>query len=163
MNRKEYNECVDLYSDSVYRFILKNIKDTEKANDIVQDSFLKLWDKRKNIDYERVKSYLFTTAYHTMIDSIRKDKNKTQLEDSHLNRGHEVSGNEYTGLKEILDMGLNQLPDIQKNLILLRDYEGYSYKEIGEITDLSESQVKVYIFRARKAMRDYIVKMDLVI
>jgi len=72
MTVAEYNQCVDQYSDNVYRFILKNIHDDEMANDIVQDSFLKLWDKKEDISKDKVRSYLFTTAYHTMIDAIGK-------------------------------------------------------------------------------------------
>jgi RNA polymerase sigma-70 factor (ECF subfamily) len=58
---------------------------------------------------------------------------------------------------------MQQLPEIQKSVLLLRDYEGYSYDEIGDLTNLSTSQVKVYIFRARKFMKTYIGKMEVVI
>lgn len=163
MNRREYNECVDLYSDAIYRFILKSIKDSDKAHDIIQDSFLKLWTKRKEIDYARVKSYLFKTAYHTMIDLIRKEKKLSSIDQQGMEFGHESNENEYTGLREIMNQSLDRLPEIQKNLILLRDYEGYSYKEIGEITNLSESQVKVYIFRARKQLKTYLGKVEIII
>ena len=57
-------------------------------------------------------------------------------------------------MKELIDKGLARLPEQQRSIILLRDLEGYNYKEIGEILDLSESQVKVYLFRARKKMKD---------
>ena len=67
------------------------------------------------------------------------------------------------GLKEILNMGLEQLPEIQKTVLLLRDYEGYDYQEIGDITNLTESQVKVYIFRARTFLKNYIGKIETVI
>ena len=59
-------------------------------------------------------------------------------------------------LKEWLHYGLNSLTEQQRSLVLLRDYEGYSYQEIGDITSLTESQVKVYLFRARKALKEYI-------
>jgi RNA polymerase sigma-70 factor (ECF subfamily) len=66
-------------------------------------------------------------------------------------------------LYEILNKGLNELSEIQRNVVLLRDYEGYSYEEIGEMTDLSEQQVKVYIFRARKFLKEYIGTIEAVI
>ena len=69
----------------------------------------------------------------------------------------------YGFLKEILNQGLEQLPEIQKTVLLLRDYEGYDYLEIGEITQLTESQVKVYIFRARTFLKNYIGKVEAVI
>ena len=70
---------------------------------------------------------------------------------------------QYSDLKEILNEALSRLPEIQKTVILLRDYEGYDYAEIGEITNLTESQVKVYIFRARTFLKNYIGKMEVVI
>ncbi|MFA5329185.1 MAG: RNA polymerase sigma factor [Prolixibacteraceae bacterium] len=161
MNAKEYNQSVDLYSDNVFRFILKNIKDEERARDIVQDSYEKLWRNAENVNFDKVKSYLFTTAYHTMIDVLRKDKRQSYLEDYHIPEN--MHNDQYSDLAEILNEAVKQLPEIQRSVILLRDYEGYSYKEIGEITTLSEAQVKVYIYRARVFLKNYIGKMDLVI
>ena len=158
MNQKEYNKSIDLYADSIYRFVLKNLKDSEKAKDIIQDVFEKVWIKAENIDYKKVKSYLFTSAYHTMLDYIKKDKRMTSLEGSKIpESGYKK---EYTGLSEVLEIALDKLPEIQKSVILLRDYEGYSYQEIGEITELKEAQVKVYIYRARKALQKYLVSIE---
>lgn len=58
----------------------------------------------------------------------------------------------------MLDYALGKLPENQKTVILLRDYEGYSYEEIEQITGLSASQVKVYLFRARKSMKDRLIE-----
>ena len=161
MNIEEYNKTVDLYSDSVYRFILKNIKDVEKAKDIVQDTYEKLWMNAGNVNFLKVKSYIFTTAYHTMIDLIRKEKRMTGFENV---REEKYSHNkQYSDLSEVLNQGLSMLSEIQRSVILLRDYEGYSYKEIGEITGLSEPQVKVYIFRARVSLKEFIGSMDAVV
>lgn len=80
-----------------------------------------------------------------------------------LDDSYEPSDNapgHYSDLKQILDEALERLPDIQKSLILLRDYEGYSYEEIGKITGLKESQVKVYIFRGRMALKNYLVTIE---
>ena len=137
----EYNKCVDAFSDGVYRFILHNIRDKDDAKDIVQDTFEKLWMTYQNVNYEKAKSYIFTTAYRTMVDKIRRGKKSARMEDSYLDIvTHE---NNYTGLKQVLREAVNKLPEIQKSVIMLRDYEGYSYQEIGEITGLNESQVKV--------------------
>jgi len=161
MHVKEYNQSVDLYSDNVFRFILKNIRDEERARDIVQDSYEKLWRNAENVNFEKVKSYLFTTAYHTMIDVLRKDKRQTYLEDYQV--PEEMHDEQYSDLSEILNEAVERLPEIQRSVVLLRDYEGYSYKEIGDITLLSEAQVKVYIYRARVFLKNYIGKMDLVL
>jgi RNA polymerase sigma-70 factor (ECF subfamily) len=66
-------------------------------------------------------------------------------------------------LKKILDEALNRLSETQKSLVLLKDYEGYSYEEIGEIMNLNPSQVKVYLHRARVQLKEYLVKIENVI
>ena len=161
MTTAQFNQCVDDHADGVYRFILKNIRDEEKARDIVQDSFEKVWARVEEIAYEKSRSYLFTTAYHTMIDQIRKDRFQAPMDDAAFNEHSYRS--DYSGLKEILEEAVAKLPDIQRTVVLLRDYEGYSYQEIGEITGLNESQVKVYIYRARTFLKNYIGSMENVI
>ena len=158
MTINEYNLAVTDYSDRLYRFVLKSIRNTHKAEDIVQDSYEKLWKNIDNVDGKKVKSYLFTTAYHTMIDNIRKDKRSSYFEDITMNdEGHESS---YSDLSEILNEAVKQLPEVQRMVLLLRDYEGYSYQEIGELTNLNESQVKVYIYRARVFLKKYSRPVD---
>lgn len=161
MDSVEYNKCVNNYADGVYRFILKNIGDREKARDIVQDSFMRMWERSADVTSDKAKSYLFTTAYHTMIDMIRKDKRITAADDSHMN--NLVTFNSYNDLQEVLNRALDTLPEIQKVVITLRDYEGYSYEEIGNITNLTESQVKVYIYRGRVALKTYLGSIERVI
>jgi len=158
MTVAEYNQCVDSHSDNVYRFILKNLRDVEGAKDIVQDAFEKLWTKHREIGYDKAKAYLFTTAYHRLVDHTRKESRKGRL-----NEGYDVAeaaGNHYSDVKEVLDEALQRLPEIQRSVVMLRDYEGYSYEEIGQITGLNESQVKVYIFRARVALKNYLVSIE---
>lgn len=161
MTVTEYNRCVDLYSDGIYRFILKNTSDEESSKDIVQESFFRLWEKHQGVDFEKAKSYLFTTAYHFMIDEIRKGKHKAAFSESLVNRS--AVENDFSDLSEILNEAVKKLPEIQRSVLMLRDYEGYSYKEIGEIAGLSEPQVKVYIYRARMTLKQYIGSMDMVI
>ncbi len=160
MTRKEYNQAVQLYSDNIYRFVLKNLRDADSARDVVQETYAKVWQKVDDIDFLKVKSYLFTTAYNTMIDLIRREeRRRAYVPDSRQS----VSHNLFDDLQEVLSQALATLPEQQQSLVLLRDYEGYSYEEIGQITNLSESQVKVYIFRARQALRNYICSLDYVL
>lgn len=161
MTPAEYNKTVDLYSDNVYRFILKNLRDRDKSQDVVQDSFEKLWLNVDKVAFEKAKSYLFTTAYRTMIDAIRKEKYKTAWDGSEtiINSHSE----QYSDIGEILEKAISQLPDDQRSAIMLRDYEGYSYKEIEEITGLNEAQVKVYIYRARIFLKNFIGQPEVLI
>lgn len=159
MTLNEYNSCVDLYADGIYRFALKTLCDSDTAKDVVQDTFERFWVKRSNVDYSKAKSYLFTTAYHACIDIIRYDKRVDRIDES----PEVFIENKYTDLQEVLHDALNTLPEVQRSVVLLRDYEGYSYSEIVDITGLSESQVKVYIYRARLALKLYIGKVETII
>ena len=161
MTVKEYNQCVTDYADNVYRFILKNLRHEEDARDVVQNAFEKLWVKREEVDHTRSKSYLFTIAYNQMIDFIRKHK-RVALKDEFAEemRVSEKPGN---NIKKILEIALQRLSETQRSLVLLKDYEGYSYEEIGQITGLNESQVKVYLHRARLQLKSFLVSPENVI
>ena len=161
MTAAEYNHCVDNYADNIYRFVLKNIRNADAARDIVQETFARVWVRKENISFEKARSYLFTTAHHTIIDVIRKEKYNDSVEK--IDMQYNAAPVKNMDLQEILDEALEQLPDIQRTVILLRDYEGYAYDEIGEITGLKESQVKVYIFRARKKLKEILVSVEAVL
>jgi RNA polymerase sigma factor (sigma-70 family) len=161
MTEKEYNDCVTEYADNVYRFILKNLRHEEDARDVVQTAFEKMWRNREDVDATKCKSYLFTVAYHQMIDHIRKVKRIQLRED--FNDNEKVQDRPVNNLKKVLDEALSRLPETQRSLVLLKDYEGYSYEEIGKIMNLNASQVKVYLHRARLQLKEYLVKMENVI
>ena len=158
MTVNEYNDCVNQYSDGVYRFVLKHIKCTDRASDVVQDAFLKMWEKVETINFEKAKSYLFTAAHHTLIDEIRKTQIHHRFVDTQpIRTDYEGS---YSDVYEVLNKAMEHLPADQKTVLMLRDYEGYSYEEIAEITGLNESQVKVYIFRARTYLKKQLVTIE---
>lgn len=152
MSIREYNEAVDLWSDRIFGFVWKLVRDKELAEDIVQDVYEKLWKKKDDVEASKAKSYLFTSAYNAVIDWSRREKLK-----KNISVITEVAEQDHSGeLKALIDEGLERLSLQQKQLILLRDYEDYSYAEIGEITGLSESMVKVTLFRARKELKEFI-------
>ncbi len=158
MTEKEYNQCVTQYADNVYRFIVKNLRHEEDARDIVQTAFEKLWLNREVVQHDKSKSYLFTVAYNQMIDHIRKVRRIQLKEEFKEDSGiqHQPSSNSRKTLME----ALNRLSEVQKSLVMLKDYEGYSYEEIGHIMNLNESQVKVYLHRARLTLRNYLVSPE---
>ncbi|RYY46874.1 MAG: RNA polymerase sigma factor [Chitinophagaceae bacterium] len=136
MTERDYNDCVKLHADNVYRFILKNLRNEEDSKDVVQSAFEKLWINRDQVQHEKIKSYLFTIAYNQMIDHIRKNKRislKDEFSDTALGTGS-INHN----AKRILDEALSKLSELQRSLVMLKDYEGYNYAEIGQITNLNE-------------------------
>jgi RNA polymerase sigma-70 factor (ECF subfamily) len=161
MTVTEYNKAVDFYADAIYRFALKHLRNEDSAKDIVQETFTKVWIKHLEINAEKVKSYLFTTAYHSIIDWVKKEQRNGDFE--LLKVPPQQQKLPEFDLQTIIHETLEKLPLIQQSVVLLRDYEGYNYGEIAEITNLSEAQVKVYIFRARQTMKNYIKDLDLVL
>lgn len=161
MTEREYNKCVDDHADGVYRFVFKNLQHQEDARDIVQSAFEKMWINREKVVAETAKSYLFTVAYNQMIDHIRKNK-RVELRES-FGEHTRIGQADLPGLKRELEKALEQLTPLQKSLILLKDYEGYSYAEIGRITTLNESQVKVYLHRARLQLKTFMGKPENII
>jgi RNA polymerase sigma-70 factor (ECF subfamily) len=145
----------------VYRFILKNLRHEEDARDVVQTAFEKLWRNRADVDSLKSKSYLFTVAYNQMIDHLRKVKRiylKEEFKEETM-----VYNKEINNTKAVLQSAIARLSETQRSLVMLKDYEGYSYEEIGKIMNLNESQVKVYLHRARLQLKEYIVKLENVI
>jgi RNA polymerase sigma factor (sigma-70 family) len=161
MTEREYNQCVNQYADNVYRFIVKNLKNEEDARDVVQTAFEKMWRSRESIDADRSKSYLFTVAYNQMIDHIRKVKRISLREDFH--EESRTVDKPHNNMKQVLNEALARLNETQRSLVMLKDYEGYSYEEIGKITGLNESQVKVYLHRARIQLKNFLVKPENVV
>lgn len=150
MNRKEYNKAVELHGQNLFGYVFKSLRNEENTRDIVQDVFEKLWKNRKSVDFDKAKAWMFKTGHNSLINfSIRYKKTVYDTEQipekGKTDRRYET--------KELIDKVLNQLPPLQKSIVLLRDLEGYTYEEIGVILELSQSQVKVYLFRARKKMQ----------
>ena len=157
MNTFEYNRAVDEFADGLYRYALSFCKNEPMAQDVVQTTFEKVWVKHKTIDYAKVKSYMFTTAHNLLVN---QKKFETRYSESPEDNSVVTSGVVNHDVQEILKQALDSLPVVQRSVVLLKDYEGYSYAEIGEMLQLNESQVKVYIFRARKSLQKIIGSID---
>jgi len=153
-----FNEWVNQYADAVYRFILKNLRHEEDARDIVQTAYEKLWVNREKVTPETVKSYLFTIAYNLMIDHLRKSRRIDYTDQFKAEPiVQPAKGKE---MQQLLHEALELLSPRSRSLILLKDYEGYSYEEIGKITGLNSGQVRVTLHRARLKLRDYLVSVE---
>ena len=128
-----------------------------EAEDIVQECFEVLWKNRDKVEMKSAKSYLFSVAHKKIIDTFRSDV-KTQNFESVFTEL--IGDQEETDDKQLVLLAINQIPALYKELLTLRDLESYSYKEIEEITQLTEAQVKVYLFRARKAIKEKILQLE---
>ncbi len=159
LTTSEYNITVNTHADALYGYALKLSGNQMDAEDIVQHTFERVWLKREKIDFETAKSLMYRIAYNFVVDNYRKDKNRKeresnyQVEEAYKDQGLEA--------KDILEKAFTALSEEQKTLIMMRDYEGYAYEEIAEIMEINLSQVKVYLFRARKKMQQAIRSLEL--
>ena len=159
MDRHQYNQCVEQYADRLFRFAFASLRNREQAEDVVQESFTRVWEHVEKVDFASAKTYLFTTAHHAMVDEVRHRQRYVSIEDQTPSIGGSAESR-YPDVNDVLNKALATLPEAQRNVVILRDYEGYSYREIGDITGLSEAQVKVNIFRARTALKNKLKSID---
>lgn len=155
MTEKEYNVCVEEYSDRVFAYLVKNMQDSDSAKDVLQDSFVSLWNNREKVEKEKSKSFLFTVAHNLMMNTFNYNKLRQQpiiLEELMENRDFEN--------KDFINYLTNLLTPIMKQCLLLRDLEGFAYREIAQMMNITEENVKVNIFRARVKMRQYIMNLE---
>ncbi len=152
MKRTEYNIVVQEQSKKLYAYALHFLRNSEDAHDIVQEVYEKMWIHRKKVEFEKAKAWMFTTAHNAMINFVQKKQRLALTNDmSHFEKG--ISKMHLFESKEVVLRAVSILPPVQKSIILLRDLEGYSYQEIGQILNLSDAQVKVYLFRGRNKIK----------
>ena len=165
MTRTEYNRAVDHFSDGVYRFILKMCKSKEMAEDVVQETLIRVWNKRDEwSQFGSIEAYCLTVARNLAIDrSERKDSRTVELTPE-MEQASDASG-PYEKLVNKERMALihrlmNRLPEKQRLIMQLRDVEGKSYKEIAAVLNLTEEQVKVNLFRARQKVKQTFIDIE---
>lgn len=152
MTTKQYNAIVEEYNIRIFRFLMKNMSDREISKDLLQETFLKLWEFKDRINIDSMKSWLFTTAYHAMLKQFTQKERFVMKDATEIERPA-VADQEFEN-KQFFEHYLPLLPPIQRSILVLRDLEGYNYKEIGDMLNIPETQVKVYLFRARQKLRD---------
>ena len=158
MTKDDFIICAKQYTPNLLRFSKRVAGNTIEASDIVQESFEVLWKNLEKVEVSSAKSYLFSIAHKKIIDTFRSDKKMQDFESVY----NELTIKpDETDIEELVRLAINQIPAIYKELLTLRDLESYSYKEIETITGLSENQVKVYLFRARKAIKERILQLEI--
>lgn len=152
--------------DALYRLALRITLSHEEAQDIVQDTLIKVWDKRESWnEIESIEAFSITICRNLALDRIKKHDN---LNDSLEERQTESPDTSSTPFEDTLQQDrielvrnlVNALPEKQRSCMQLRDFEGKAYKEIAKILGISEEQVKVNIFRARQTVKERFQKYD---
>ena len=152
--------------DVLYRLALRITLSHEEAEDIVQDTLIKVWNRRDEWQtLESIEAYSMTICRNLALDAIKKkDNNNESLEQGIAETSDQTSDpHELIIRKDRIEMVkqlVNRLPEKQRSCLQLRDFEGKTYKEIAGILAITEEQVKVNIFRARRSIKQQFDKAD---
>lgn len=151
--------------DVIFRTALRIVLNRDEAQDIVQDTLLKLWQKRGELSQvDNLQAFAITSARNLAIDRKEKMANKTvSLDASEHDRTDDAQASPDAGMMKneahrFMADAINALPEKQRSIIQLRDIEEKSYKEIAQILNITESDVKVTLFRARTTLKEKILQ-----
>lgn len=145
--------------DKLFRLALRITQGREEAEDIVQDTLLRMWnDREKWTDIDNIENYSLTICRNLALDLLRHHeyRNSSLDESVHDQKDSSPMADEEMIRQErmlMVRMAIDGLPEKQRTAIQLRDIEGKSYKEIAEVMNISEADVKVTIFRGRETLR----------
>jgi RNA polymerase sigma factor (sigma-70 family) len=143
-------ELFELYSSDILRYAFSILRDIEEARDVLQDVFLKYQNHEKNFKREcNYKTWLFTITRNTCYNRLKALKNVSGIEEMDFYPVNEVNIDDLISL----NIALNRLSPEENELIFLKDFEKYSYKEIAVLLGLSFDNVRVKLFRAKKKLR----------
>lgn len=158
MQVKEFNQLVNRLKDKMYRLALRVVNNQEEAEDVVQESLIKIWNKRDKLaEIENPAAYCMTITRNMGIDKLRGRKVvTTDIDEQYSIKANSpdperdlIAKDELSSVMKVVDA----LPENHRTVIQLRDIEGYTYKEISEMTGFSIEKVKVYLHRARTRLR----------
>lgn len=159
MTKDDFIICAKQFTPNLLRFSKRVAGSAIESEDIVQECFEVLWKNLDKVEMKSAKSYLFSIAHKKIIDTFRAD---VKMENFESVFSELIGKKDDTDDQQLVQLAINQIPALYKELLTLRDLESYSYKEIEEITLLTEAQVKVYLFRARKAIKEKILQLEVV-
>ena len=140
------------YKTDIYHFCYRMLNDKDLADEAFQETFVKVYENRTRFDGNNFKSWVFTIARNTCLNYIRESKFKVEFEEDYLAPVRDKH-NDFALQKYIKD-AIVELPVSYREVIVLREYEGYSYQEIAEILDVSIALVKIRIYRARVILKE---------
>lgn len=162
MNQHTFINLIDPVKDKIYRLALRLLTSREAAEDATQDVILKLWSRNDKLkEYANLEAFAMTVTKNHCLDQLKlKQNNNLKIVhsnyDSNENNQHQQLEieDELDQVNRILDL----LPDQQKLIFQLRDVEQYDFAEIAEITNMNETAIRVALSRARKKIREELIK-----
>ncbi|WP_423126600.1 RNA polymerase sigma factor [Gaoshiqia sp. Z1-71] len=166
MLASEFKTTILPLGNKLLRFATQLLNDEDEARDITQDVFLKLWQKRDTLDkVENIEAFAMRMIRNRCLDLFRS-KRSIPVEDEKLKKQTDEQQNLQTEIElsetaRLIRRLISRLPDIQRTVMHLRDVEQYEYEEIATLTKLNVNAIRVTLSRARKKVRDELIKQQL--
>ena len=159
MNENEYIQIARKHREELYRFAVRYTADGDNAWDVVQDALVALWTHRAEVEPMKAKGWLVRVMYRQLVDQHRRESRFRHM--APVLVGEEwYSQHDSFELHDAMQKALEQLPEQHRAILLLKDLEGYQYKEIAQITGLEESQVTGILYRARVNLKKAYIKLN---
>ena len=140
------------YKTAVYRYCYRLLNDRDLADDAFQETFVRVYENRDTFNGDNFKSWVFTIARNTCYNYLRTKKQQVNFDEEYI--APETDKHTDFGLKDCIENAIAALPVSYSEVIILREYEDYSYQEIAEILDIDLSLVKIRIHRARLILKE---------
>ena len=158
---KQYRQWVKEYQDQAWTVARYILKDAQEAEDATQEAFVKLWNKQDQIDPERVRPWLMKVTRNGCLDRLRRRRVNVEFDESHI--AGEVSGPMQRAAATETGVWLKRaiagLKEPYRSLVVLPDVNQHSYEEVAGMLELNLAQVKTYLHRARKQLREQLAEV----
>ncbi len=166
MNRQRFQTDVLPLKDKLFRLAMRITLNREDAQDVVQDTMLKVWDARERWEtIGSMEAFCIAICRNQALDAVKRSGRKNLSLDTQDTGSANLEASPHEDMVRgegvrLVRQAMDSLPEVQRTIMELRDMEGKSYAEIGTLLGIGESQVKVYLHRARKKIRTIIEQID---
>ncbi len=156
-----FRQWVADYQDQAWSLARYLLKDAAEAEDVCQEAFVKLWNNQDSINPDKIKPWLMKVTRNGCLDRLRRRKPSEELGEWHAADASQgpQHGAEHHELGQWLQRSIDRLGEPYRSLVVLRDVQQNSYEEVADTLELSLAQVKVYLHRARKQLREELAEV----